>query len=97
MLILRLFINVAHNKKGENMKNLKSIIIGFLGSTCLFLLLGMKSNDIEEKKKWLKEFPQNGRYLPLKINHNEMVVMMDSQTGDLYFPSENGWKLDMKK
>ncbi|MBI73099.1 MAG: hypothetical protein CMG61_06855 [Candidatus Marinimicrobia bacterium] len=92
MIVIKIYF-----KKGENMKNLKSIIIGFLGATCLFLFVGMTSTDIEEKKKWLKEFPQNGRYLPLKINQNEVVVMMDSQTGDLYFPSENGWKLDMKK
>ena len=45
----------------------------------------------------LNELPQNGRYLPLKINKEEIVVMMDSQTGDLYFPSDEGWNLDMSK
>ena len=53
--------------------------------------------EIDEKKKWMEEFPENGRYLPVKINQNEKVVMMDSQTGDLYFPSPAGWKLDMTK
>ena len=47
--------------------------------------------------KGMEEFSGNGRYLPLKINENEKVVMMDSKTGDLYFPSPDGWKLDMTK
>ena len=79
------------------MKNIKSLIIGFLSATCIFLLMGVTDKEINEKKKWMKEFPENGRYLPVKINQNEKVVMMDSQTGDLYFPSRDGWKLDMKK
>ena len=79
------------------MKNIKSLIIGFLSATCIFLLMGVTDKEINEKKKWMKEFPENGRYLPVKINQNEKVVMMDSQTGDLYFPSPYGWKLDMTK
>tara|TARA_B100000427_G_scaffold200012_1_gene166288 strand:- start:150 stop:425 length:276 start_codon:yes stop_codon:yes gene_type:complete len=87
------------------MKNIKSLIIGFLSATCIFLLMGvtdkeikgMTDKEINEKKKWMEEFPENGRYLPVKINQNEKVVMMDSQTGDLYFPSPDGWKLDMTK
>ena len=79
------------------MKNIKSLTIGFLSATCIFLFMGMTDKEIEQKKKWLEEFPQNGRYLPVKINQEEMVVMMDSQTGDLYFPSNEGWKLDMRK
>ena len=79
------------------MKNIKSLIIGFLSATCIFLLMGLTDKEINEKKKWMEEFPENGRYLPLKINQNEKVVMMDSQTGDLYFPSPDGWKLDMTK
>ena len=79
------------------MKNIKSLIIGFLSATCIFLLMGVTDKEINEKKKWMKEFPENGRYLPVKINQNEKVVMMDSQTGDLYFPSKEGWRLDMKK
>tara|TARA_B100001029_G_C15035519_1_gene439866 strand:+ start:1143 stop:1382 length:240 start_codon:yes stop_codon:yes gene_type:complete len=79
------------------MKNIKSLIIGFLSATCIFLFMGMTDKQIDEKKKWLKEFPGNGRYLPIKINQDEKVLMMDSQTGDLYFPSPEGWKLDMKK
>ncbi len=79
------------------MKNIKSLIIGFLSATCIFLLMGVTDKEINEKKKWMEEFPKVGRYLPLKISHNEKVVMMDSQTGDLYFPSSNGWKLDMAK
>ena len=63
----------------------------------MFLIMGMNDIEINEKKKWLEEFPQNGRYLPLKISKNDKVVMMDSQTGDLYFPSNDGWKLDMNK
>ena len=78
------------------MKDIISLIIGFLSATCIFLLMGFTDKEINEKKKWMKEFPENGRYLPLKINQNEKVVMMDSQTGDLYFPSRDGWKLDMK-
>tara|TARA_B000000557_G_scaffold259625_1_gene255772 strand:+ start:1254 stop:1505 length:252 start_codon:yes stop_codon:yes gene_type:complete len=79
------------------MKNIKLLIIGFLSATCIFLLMGLTDKEIDEKKKWMEEFPENGRYLPVKINQNEKVVMMDSQTGDLYFPSPDGWKLDMTK
>ena len=38
-----------------------------------------------------------GRYIPIYITKSHKVVMMDSQTGDLYFPSKEGWRLDMKK
>ena len=79
------------------MKNIQSLMMGFLGATCIFLFMGVTDKEINEKKKWMDKFPENGRYLPLKINQNEKVVMMDSQTGDLYFPSRDGWKLDMKK
>ena len=79
------------------MKDIKTFLIGFLTCTCMFLIMGMNDIEINEKKKWLEEFPQNGRYLPLKISKNDKVVMMDSQTGDLYFPSPYGWKLDMTK
>jgi len=79
------------------MKNIKLLIIGFLSATCIFLLMGLTDKEIDEKKKWMEEFPENGRYLPVKINQNEKVVMMDSQIGDLYFPSPDGWKLDMTK
>ena len=79
------------------MKDFKTLMIGFLLATCMFMIIGFTDKEINEKKKWMKEFPQNGRYLPLKINKEEMVVMMDSQTGDLYFPSNDGWKLDMNR
>ena len=79
------------------MKNIQSLMIGFLSATCIFLFMGVTDKEINEKKKWMDKFPENGRYLPLKINQNEKVVMMDSRTGDLYFPSRDGWKLDMKK
>ena len=80
---------------GVTMKDIKTLMIGFLLATCMFLIMGFTDKEINEKKKWMKEFAQNGRYLPLKINKEEMVVMMDSQTGDLYFPSNDGWKIDM--
>ena len=38
-----------------------------------------------------------GRYIPIYITKSHKVVMMDSQTGDLYFPSKEGWRLDMIK
>ncbi len=64
------------------MINFKSIIIGFLSSTCIFLFMGMTDKEIEQKKKWLKEFPENGRYLP--VMSRDRVWMMDSKTGDFY-------------
>lgn len=64
------------------MMNFKSIIIGFLSSTCIFLFMGMTDKEIEQKKKWLKEFPENGRYLP--VMSRDRVWMMDSKTGDFY-------------
>ena len=64
------------------MTNFKSIIIGFLSSTCIFLFMGMTDKEIEQKKKWLKEFPESGRYLP--VMSRDRVWMMDSKTGDFY-------------
>tara|TARA_B100002052_G_C15426556_1_gene395156 strand:- start:275 stop:511 length:237 start_codon:yes stop_codon:yes gene_type:complete len=72
------------------MKNIIPLLIGFLSASCFFVLMGVTVKGMEE-------FSGNGRYLPLKINENEKVVMMDSKTGDLYFPSPDGWKLDMTK
>ena len=64
------------------MKNIKSLTIGFLSATCIFLFMGMTDKEIEQKKKWLKEFPENGRYLP--VMSRDRVWMMDSKTGDFY-------------
>ena len=64
------------------MTNFKSIIIGFLSATCIFLFMGMTDKEIEQKKKWLKEFPESGRYLP--VMSRDRVWMMDSKTGDFY-------------
>ena len=64
------------------MTNFKSIIIGFLSATCMFLFMGMTDKEIEQKKKWLKEFPESGRYLP--VMSRDRVWMMDSKTGDFY-------------
>ena len=64
------------------MTNFKSIIIGFLSATCMFLFMGVTDKEIEQKKKWLKEFPENGRYLP--VMSRDRVWMMDSKTGDFY-------------
>ena len=64
------------------MTNFKSIIIGFLSATCIFLFMGMTDKEIEQKKKWLKEFPGSGRYLP--VMSRDRVWMMDSKTGDFY-------------
>ena len=64
------------------MINFKSIIIGFLSATCMFLFMGMTDKEIEQKKKWLKEFPESGRYLP--VMSRDRVWMMDSKTGDFY-------------
>ena len=64
------------------MTNFKSIIIGFLSATCMFLFIGWTDKEIEQKKKWLKEFPESGRYLP--VMSRDRVWMMDSKTGDFY-------------
>ena len=64
------------------MKNIKSLTIGFLSATCIFLFMGMTDKEIEQKKKWLKEFPESGRYLP--VMSRDRVWMMDSKTGDFY-------------
>ena len=64
------------------MKNIKSLTIGFLSATCVFLFMGMTDKEIEQKKKWLKEFPESGRYLP--VMSRDRVWMMDSKTGDFY-------------
>ena len=64
------------------MKNIKSLTIGFLSATCIFLFMGMTDKEIEQKKKWLKEFPESGRYLP--VMSRDRVWMMDSKTGNFY-------------
>ena len=82
------------------MINFKSIIIGFLIATCMFLFMGMTDKEIEQKKKWLKEFPESGRYLP--VMSRDRVWMMDSKTGDFYTSQwEKGgqtgtWTLDTR-
>ena len=64
------------------MKNIKSLTIGFLSATCVFLFMGMTDKEIEQKKKWLEEFPESGRYLP--VMSRDRVWMMDSKTGNFY-------------
>ena len=64
------------------MKEIKSIIIGFLLSTCIFLFIGMTKEEVDKKKKWLEEFPESGRYLPAIIR--DKVCLVDSETGDFY-------------
>ena len=82
------------------MTNFKSIIIGFLSATCIFLFMGITDKEIEQKKKWLEEFPQSGRYLP--VMSRDRVWMMDSKTGNFYTSRwEEGdqtgtWTLDTK-
>jgi len=82
------------------MTNFKSLIIGFLSATCIFLFLGMTDKEIDQKKKWLEEFPESGRYLP--VMSRDRVWMMDSKTGNFYTSiwendSKNGtWTLDTK-
>ena len=82
------------------MKNIKSLTIGFLSATCIFLFMGMTDKEIEQKKKWLKEFPESGRYLP--VMSRDRVWMMDSKTGDFYTSKwEKGdqigtWTLDTR-
>ena len=82
------------------MKNIKSLTIGFLSATCIFLFMGMTDKEIEQKKKWLKEFPESGRYLP--VMSRDRVWMMDSKTGDFYTSrweegDQNGsWTLDTR-
>ena len=82
------------------MKNIKSLAIGFLSATCIFLFMGMTDKEIEQKKKWLKEFPESGRYLP--VMSRDRVWMMDSKTGNFYTSrweegSQTGsWVIDTK-
>ena len=82
------------------MKNIKSLTIGFLSATCVFLFMGMTDKEIEQKKKWLEEFPESGRYLP--VMSRDRVWMMDSKTGNFYTSRwEEGdqtgtWTLDTK-
>ena len=64
------------------MKDIKSLMIGFLLSVCIFLLIGMSEKEINKKKKWIEEFPENGRYIPVMVK--DRVLMMDSKTGAFY-------------
>ena len=43
------------------MKDIKTLMMGFLLATCMFLIMGFTDKEINEKKKWMKEFAQNGR------------------------------------
>tara|TARA_B100001175_G_C19267358_1_gene522406 strand:+ start:36 stop:293 length:258 start_codon:yes stop_codon:yes gene_type:complete len=82
------------------MTDLKSLIIGFLSATCIFLFMGFSDKEIEQKKKWLEEFPESSRYLP--VMSRDRVWMMDSKTGSFYTSrwedgSQTGsWTLDTK-
>ena len=77
------------------MQNIKSLTIGFLSATCIFLFMGMTDKEIEQKKKWLKEFSENGRYLP--VMSRDKVWMMDSKTGDFYTSDQTrSWIIDTR-
>ena len=77
------------------MKDIKTFLIGFLTCACLFLIMGQTESKVMNDIRTI--LTENGRYLPIKIGQNEQVLMMDSKKGELYFPSKEGWKLDMKK
>ena len=62
--------------------------------------MGFSDKEIEQKKKWLEEFPESSRYLP--VMSRDKVWMMDSKTVSLYTSrwedgSQTGsWTLDTK-
>ena len=65
------------------MMNFKSIIIGFLSATCIFLFIGMTDKEIEQKKKWLKEFPESGRYLPVSFTDEVFDQLFEKEAVEI--------------
>ena len=60
---------------------MKNILIGFLGATCMFLMIGTKSES-NVMSKIQTAFSENGRYQAFK-EHNH-ANMIDTRTGVLY-------------
>ena len=54
------------------MKNIKSVLIGFLLATCMFLFLGQSSND-----------SQIGNY-QMTASDNSILDLLDTSTGIYY-------------
>ena len=61
------------------MKDIKSIIIGFLLATCMFLFMGATSNDNEN---------QVGKYQGFTDEYSEYII--DTITGELWVRSIDG-------
>ena len=76
------------------MKNIKTFLIGFLTCTCMFLIMGQsKGNDqMEHMMKMVNQMKGSGlipapvgRYQGLVLSKKkEDVMLIDTQTGDLY-------------
>ena len=78
------------------MKDIKSYIIGFLTCACLFLIMGQMPTMGDEQIKQMKNMAHKmknagfmpepvGRYQGLSVGKKkEQVMLIDTQTGDLY-------------
>ena len=55
------------------MKDFKSMVIGFLMATCMFMLMGQTSSDINNG---------NGKYQA--YTHKDKVYMIDTSTGAMF-------------
>ncbi|MAV65171.1 MAG: hypothetical protein CMG00_08290 [Candidatus Marinimicrobia bacterium] len=66
---------------------MKNILMGFLISTCMFLMIGTTQEMFITSS-------ENGRYIPIPCR--DRVCMMDSRTGDFYASDYGIWKIDTK-
>ena len=72
------------------MKDIKTLIIGFLTCTCMFLIMGQtKSSDFLDN--------QAGRYQAIAGNKFEYFYLLDTGTGAIYAQIENPDKNTYKK
>ena len=65
---------------------MKNILIGFLGASCIFLMIGATDKTYEQKKEWWKELNEIGRFLPMMVE--DRIGMLDSKTGDFFLSAK---------
>ena len=72
------------------MKDIKSMIIGFLLATCMFLFIGATKND--------RGRSQIGKYQATA--YGNFAILINTETGEVYYPCQGGtcdWKDENRK
>ena len=109
---LFLLLNFGLQNKENKMKSIdiKSMLIGVLTCSCLFLIMGQTNNN-EKNEQMVKMIRQQtevlpesgllenqvGRYQVIAANKYEYFYLLDTETGAVYSQIENPEKNTYKK